>query len=90
MVLVHPRFLALDSATLIKVSRDFWSSDTSLRHKAREFTQQLADKRTNEYLNQIRASRPEPAELMGHYFRTTDYSKIPGILDREDGRNRHR
>ena len=39
------------------------------------------DKRTYEYIKQVRRNEPELALLMGHFFRSSDYSKIPSLLD---------
>lgn len=44
MPLVHPQFVVLDSATLGKVSRDYWSPDENLRGKARTFVARLRDR----------------------------------------------
>jgi hypothetical protein len=44
MSLVHPHFIALDSSTLGKVSRDFWSPEKQLREKARTFVKDLQDR----------------------------------------------
>ncbi len=43
MTLIIPRFVVLDSATLGKVSRDYWSPEQTLRDKARLFLARLVD-----------------------------------------------
>lgn len=44
MSLVYPHFVALDSSTLGKVSRDFWSPEKQLREKARTFVKDLQNR----------------------------------------------
>lgn len=44
MSLVFPQFIVLDSATLGKVSKDYWSSDKLRRKKSRIFIERLVDK----------------------------------------------
>jgi hypothetical protein len=39
------------------------------------------DKRTYEYLKQIRRNEPELASLMGQFFLSSDYSQIPKLFD---------
>ncbi|REJ68194.1 MAG: hypothetical protein DWQ31_08670 [Planctomycetota bacterium] len=43
MPLVSPQFIVLDTATLVKASRDYWSPNESLREKARTFIARLRD-----------------------------------------------
>lgn len=38
------------------------------------------DKRTFEFIRQLRRKEPLLANLMGEYFKEPDYSKIPGII----------
>ena len=40
------------------------------------------DKRTCEFLNQIRRSEPKLASLMGRFFSSSDYSQIPELFDK--------
>lgn len=43
MPLARPHFVVLDSATLGKASRDYWSQESTLREKARAFLARLVD-----------------------------------------------
>jgi hypothetical protein len=43
MTIAIPKLVVLDSATLGKVSRDYWDQDASLRGKARSFIKRLQD-----------------------------------------------
>lgn len=43
MILARPQLIVLDSATLGKASRDYWSPDKALRDKARTFVARLRD-----------------------------------------------
>jgi len=44
MAIVRPRFVVLDSATLAKAARDYWSPDDAFRLKARTFVSDLRDR----------------------------------------------
>jgi hypothetical protein len=39
------------------------------------------DKRTYEFLNQVRRNEPKLASLMGRFFSSSDYSQIPELFD---------
>ncbi|MDZ4817433.1 MAG: hypothetical protein SGJ20_00515 [Planctomycetota bacterium] len=42
------------------------------------------DKRTHEYLIQMKRAHPALGSLMGRFFRSTDYATIPDVLSKDD------
>ena len=76
MILAAPKFVVLDSATLSKVSRDYWSSERPLAAKARSFINRLTDDGVH-----IVISLTHVFELLRHHDLTLVEDRIAFLRD---------